>query len=340
MANNSKVQMASITLTFMALLLLFSLPRTEAQIGVCYGMMGNNLPPKQQVVNLFKSNGINFMRIYSPDQTTLQALQGSAIKLLLDIPNNQLQNLANDPTQATQWVQSNVVPFASTIRYIAVGNEVHQSDKPFVLPAMQNVQNALNSANLGSRIKVSMATYSAEITNSFPPSNGQFSDPSFMGPIVNFLENNGSPLLVNIYPYFAYIGDKKDVPLDYALFTSPETVVTDDNGLQYQNIFDAMVDSVYAALAKASGSNIPIVVSESGWPSNGGDSATIDNAGTYYKNLISHVKNGTPLKPGQLETYLFAMFDENQKGGASTEQHFGLFSPNQQSKYNGLSFSS
>ncbi|KAH9608786.1 hypothetical protein KSS87_019679 [Heliosperma pusillum] len=331
---------AFVTTVFMALL-LFALHPAEAQIGVCYGMNGNNLPSEQQVVNLYKSNGIRFMRIYGPDQAALKALQGSGIKLLLDVPNDQLKNLANNPSQASQWVQNNVVPFASSIRYIAVGNEVQNPDKPFVLPAMQNVQNALNSVNLGSQIKVSTAIYSAFIANSFPPSNGVFNDISFMGPIVNFLNTHGSPLLANIYPYFSYIGDETHNPLSYALFTFPGTMVIDgNNGLKYQNLFDALVDAVYAALAKANGPTIPIVVSESGWPSVGGDGATASNAATYYRNLINHVKNGTPRRPVQIETYLFAMFDENLKTGASTEQNFGLFTPGQQSKYGPLSFGS
>lgn len=157
-----------------------------------------------------------------------------------------------------------------------------------------------------------------------------------MNPIVNFLRNNNSPLLANIYPYFAYLGTGS-IRLDYALFTSPNAQVNDDNGLQYKNLFDALVDTMYAALARAGGPNIPIVVSESGWPSAGGDSrgaATPGNAATYYANLIGHVRQGTPRKNGQaIETYLFAMFDENQKGGG-TENNFGVFSPNQQPKYN------
>ncbi|RDX68080.1 hypothetical protein CR513_52969, partial [Mucuna pruriens] len=147
--------------------------------------------------------------------------------------------------------------------------------------------------------------------------------------------NNGAPLLANVYPYFAYANDQQNIPLSYALFTQQG-----NNDVGYQNLFDAMLDSIYAALEKVGASNLQIVVSESGWPSQGGDGATTDNAGTYYSNLISHASggSGTPKRPGgSIETFLFAMFDENQKQGAETERHFGLFNPDKSPKYQ-LSF--
>lgn len=326
------------TLLLLAIILP-SLQLTEAQIGVCYGRNGNNLPSPQDVVNLYKSQGIARMRLYDPDQSSLQALRGSNIGLILDVPRKDLMSLGSDASAANRWVQNNVVPYASNVnfRYIAVGNEIMPNDAEAgsVLPAMQNVQNALRSANLGA-IKVSTAIKSDLVAN-FPPSKGVFTSSSYMNPIVNFLKSNGSPLLANIYPYFSYIGTPT-MRLDYALFTSPNPQVTDDNGLKYQNVFDALVDTVYAALAKAGAPNTPIVVSESGWPSAGGTAASTANAGTYYRGLINHVKQGTPLKKGQaIETYLFAMFDENQKGGG-VENNFGLFTPNKQPKYQ-LNFS-
>ncbi|XP_054819665.1 glucan endo-1,3-beta-glucosidase-like [Prosopis cineraria] len=308
------------------------------QIGVCYGANGNNLPSKQDVVNLYKSNRIGKMRIYDPNEAILQALRGTNIEVILGVPNDSLQSLTNAGA-ATNWVNKYVKPYSNVkFKYIAVGNEVHPGDSraSSVLPAMRNIQSAISAANLQGQIKVSTAIDSTLIQNSYPPNNGAFTGPAsgFIKPIITFLSNNGAPLLANIYPYFSYTGNTQSISLAYALFTQQGK-----NGAGYQNLFDALLDSMYAALEKIGASNIKIVVSESGWPSAGGTGATVGNAGTYYKNLINHVKGGTPKRPnGPIETYLFAMFDENLKQGAETERHFGLFNPNKSPKYQ-LTFS-
>ncbi|KAK6145429.1 hypothetical protein DH2020_022249 [Rehmannia glutinosa] len=98
----------------------------------------------------------------------------------------------------------------------------------------------------------------------------------------------------------------------------------------YHNMFDAMVDAVYAALEKVGGSEIEIVVTETGWPSDGGRDASIENAQTYVNNLIKHVSlgQGTPRKPGKdIDTYIFAMFNEDLKH-EGIERHWGLNYPN------------
>ncbi|KAK3029314.1 hypothetical protein RJ639_038412, partial [Escallonia herrerae] len=310
-------------------------------IGVCYGRNGNNLPSEQQVVNLYKANSIGRMRVYDPIPATLQALRGSNIEIILDVPNPTLRSIASDASVASAWIQTNVRDYSLDVkfRYISVGNEVDPNTEnsqyvDFVLPAMQNIYNAIVAAGLQNQIKVSTATYTGLLQDSFPPSSASFRENTrnFITPIVEFLARNNLPMLVNVYPYFSFSGN--DLP--YALFTAPGVVVTDPDGNRgYQNLFDALVDAHYAALEKANGPNVQIVVSESGWPSAGHDAATTDNAQTYYRNLISHVTGGagTPRRPGRnIETYLFAMFDENQKGGDESEKHFGLFSPDQQAK--------
>ncbi|KAI7737947.1 hypothetical protein M8C21_015140 [Ambrosia artemisiifolia] len=326
-------------------LLVNLLMLTDARVGVCNGRIGNNLPSEKETVTLFQTNGISRMRIYDPNQATLDALRGTNIELMVGVPNDDLQSLT-DQNGANTWVSNNILKYPNVnFKYIAVGNEVDPDKESkkymtYVLPAMRNVHNALRAAGLDRQIKVSTATYTGLLTNTYPPSDGAFKVPGFIQPIITFLVENNLPMLANIYPYFGYLGDPNK-NLQYALFTAQGNVVTDSkNRLQYSNLFDAMLDAHYAAQARVGGGNLEIVVSESGWPSNGGEAATLDNAGKYYRNLIEHVRGtkGTPLKPGRsIETYLFAMFDENNKGPEETEKYFGVFTPRKESKY-GLNF--
>lgn len=309
-------------------------------VGVCYGRNGDDLPSEAQVVNLYKQYGISSMRVFDPVPAVLDALRGTQIQVILCIPNPTLQSLT-DPAAADRWVQTFVKNYYPDVKfkYVAVGNEVLPNTPTgqfadFVLPVIKNVYNSLAASGLQERIKVSTATFSAVLANTYPPSESVFRHDAaeFVVPIVQFLAAKNCPLLANIYPYFARVGDPAHVPLAFALF---ENSAPNDAG--YTNLFDAMLDGFYYAAAKVAAPNIDVVVSETGWPSSGGgDVATTNNAQAYYRNVIRHVKNGTgtPLKPGKpMEVYLFAMFDENLKTGDETEKHFGLFFPNQQPKY-------
>ncbi|CAN1793823.1 Glucan endo-1,3-beta-glucosidase, acidic isoform GL153 [Linum perenne] len=203
---------------------------------------------------------------------------------------------------ATNWVQTNILSYYPAVNFycISVGNEVAATDPiaPSVLPAFRD---------------------------SVLP---------FIVPIVEALVVNGAPLLVNVYPYFTYISNPTQVGLKYSNFGAVGQVLMQDGSYTYSNLFHAMIDSVYVALEKIA-APAPVVVSETGWPSEGGDAATVENASTYYLGLTSgNVTNGTPRKPTEsINTYLFAMFDENQRRGAASEQHFGLFTPHKKPKY-------
>ncbi|XP_047965602.1 glucan endo-1,3-beta-glucosidase-like [Salvia hispanica] len=150
-----------------------------------------------------------------------------------------------------------------------------------------------------------------------------------MAQIVKFLQSEKYPLFLQVFPYFARVNYPADVDLDFALFRPGKTVVR-DGARTYLNLFDSMTDAAYAALEKVGAGDVEIVVTETGWPSDGGKDAGVANAQTYVKNLIAYVASGkgTPRRPGkQVEAYIFALFNENMKP-AGVEQHWGLFYPN------------
>nr|AAD10384.1 beta-1,3-glucanase precursor [Oryza sativa Japonica Group] len=305
-------------------------------IGVNYGMIGNNLPSPDKVIALYRASNITDIRLFHPDTTVLAALRGSGLGVVLGTLNEDLARLATDASFAASWVQSYVQPFAGAVRfrYINAGNEVIPGDEAAsVLPAMRNLQ-SLRPAGLGVPVTTVVAT--SVLGSSYPPSQGAFSEAALptVAPIVSFLASSGTPLLVNVYPYFAYSADPSSVRLDYALLLPSTSAAVTDGGVTYTNMFDAILDAVYAALEKAGGQGLEVVVSETGWPSGGGGAgASVENAAAYSNNLVRHVGRGTPRRPGKaVETYIFAMFNENQKP-RGVERNFGLFHPDMSAVY-------
>jgi hypothetical protein len=199
---------------------------------------------------------------------------------------------------------------------------------------MENIWKEICKAGFQGRINVSTSVKYDVFANTDLPSKARFNPDYNMGPIVKFLAATENPLFVNIYPYLSYAPNHNKIRKDYALFTARDTVVDDKPFYKYQNLFSAMVDAVYYALGKAGGSEVGVVVSESGWPSAGGYGATVENARTYNQNLINHVVNGTPKKKDQyLETYICEIFNEDLKEGEAYVRNFGLFNPDHKAVY-------
>ncbi|KAJ1383731.1 X8 domain [Sesbania bispinosa] len=307
-------------------------------IGVNYGRVANNLPSAVKVVQLLKSQGVDRVKVYDTDPAVLRALSGSGIKVTVDLPNQQLFAAAKAPSFASSWVERNVAAYHphTQIEAIAVGNEVfvdtHNTTK-FLVPAMKNIHQALLKHNLGD-IKVSSPIALSALANSYPSSAGSFRpeliEPVFK-PMLDFLRQTGSYLMVNVYPFFAYESNADVISLDYALFRENPGVVDSGNGLRYFNLFDAQIDAVFAALSSLKYDDVRIVVTETGWPSKGDNNevgASVENAAAYNGNLVRKILTGggTPMRPkADLTVYLFALFNENQKPGPTSERNFGLF---------------
>eukprot|EP00253_Pinus_taeda_P002085 PITA_02085 len=307
---------------------------TDAQsIGVCYGRVADNLPSPKEVAGMYKQYGIGKMRMYDADSAVLSAFENSGVEIMVGVLNQDIQTLASSQDAATQWFNTNIKPHypAANIKYISVGHEILATDDqnaPFLLPAMRNLHAAIDAANLQNQIKVS-TTWDAGslLVHSSPPSAAEFwpKIAQTMYSILEFLRTTGSPFMADIYPYKS---STNNVSIDYVLFRPTKPVV--DGNLVYHNLFDAIVDALISAMEAIGQLNIPIVITESGWPSSGDNVATVSNARTYNNNFIRHVLSatGTPKRPGKsIESFVFTMFNEDQKPGDIKEQNFGLFYP-------------
>lgn len=294
-----------------------------------------------------KKLGITQARIYDTNPAVLTAFQGSNIELVVGVLNEEVLAIGEDNATATKWVKDRIVPHAYTCNMtcITVGNEVLTSDPALtlvLLPAMRFIHAALVSFSLDSMIKVSTPSSTDLLMSTFPPSTGSFNSnfsKSSVQPMLDFLSETGSYFMLNVYPYRAYQQNSQIITLDYALFRPNPGVLDSGNGFLYMNAFDALLDSTYTAMAALNHTDIAIVVSETGWPSQGDtdeNGVSAANAQTYNSNLVNHVlnKTGSPGRPGVLIiTYVYELFNEDKKQGPTSVRNFGLFNADMSPAY-------
>ncbi|VAH94918.1 unnamed protein product [Triticum turgidum subsp. durum] len=304
-----------VALLLLGLLLLVHVPYAAPQsfIGINYGDIADNLPPPASTARLLKSTTIGKVRLYRTDPAVVAAFAGTSISLLLGAANADIPSFASSPSAAAAWVAAHLPSSSSpAVNGISVGNEVlYSGDAALIsqlVPALQNIYDALPAS---SGIKVSTVNAMDVLASSDPPSSGAFKPElsAALDPLLAFLSKTGSPFLVNPYPYFAYQDDPRPDTLAFCLFQPNAGRPDAGSGLTYTSMFDAQVDAVRAAL-DAKGYK------------------DVENARAFVSNLVSHLRSmvGTPRMPGKsVDTYLFAVYDEDLKPGKASEKSFGLF---------------
>lgn len=235
--------------------------------------------------------------------------------------------------------------FEFCCRYVAVGNEpfltsYNNSFLNTTFPALRNIQNALNEAGFGDSIKATVPlnadVYGSPASNP-APSAGRFRTDIYdrMTQIVQFLNQNKAPFTVNIYPFLSLYANV-DFPVDYAFFDGVSKPI-DDNGIPYTNVFDANFDTLVSSLKAVGFGDMPIIVGEVGWPTDGDRNANINYALRFYRGLLPRLASnkGTPLRPSNIEVYLFGLLDEDIKSIApgNFERHWGIFRYDGQPKF-------
>ncbi|XP_021725142.1 glucan endo-1,3-beta-glucosidase 8-like [Chenopodium quinoa] len=317
-------------------------------LGVNWGTQANHKLPPNTVVQMLKDNGIQKVKLFDADESTLSAFSGTNIEVMVAIPNGDL-NAMLDYKRAQKWVEKNVTRYhfrgGVNIKYVAVGNEpflksYNGTFENATLPALKNIQNALNEAGVGNIVKATVPL-NADVYESPQgtpvPSAGRFRPDvaDLMTQMVQFMSQNNAPFSVNIYPFLSLYGNP-DFPVNYAFFDGGGEPIQ-DNGIQYTNVFDANFDTLVSSLKAVGFGDMPIIVGEVGWPTNGDVNANINNAVRFYRGLLPRLaaNTGTPLRPGNIEMYLFGLLDEDGKTVApgNFERHWGIFRYDGQPKF-------
>lgn len=162
-------------------------------------------------------------RVCGADHRLLRSLANTGEEVILTIPNEQLQHMAEFREEADLWVAANVVPFlpATRITHILAGiNVLHSSSQTgeessyLLVPAMLNLHAALVAARLDGHVKVSTALTSGAAAT---------------GHLLRFLKETGSP---------------------FFLLSAPNKAT------------NARADHVYGAMRALKFSGVPLIVAE------------------------------------------------------------------------------
>lgn len=230
-----------------------------------------------------------------------------------------------------------------SIRYVAVGNEpfLNAYGDKFVqttYPALQNIQAALTRAGLAQQIKATVPL-NADVyqTGSGLPSGGDFRPDilTLITSIIKLLQQNGSPVIVNIYPFLSLQSDP-NFPKEYAFFDNSAAPLV-DGSITYTNVYDANFDTLISALEKNGFAAMPVIIGEVGWPTDGDPNANVENARRFNQGLVARIisAQGTPKRRTPPDVYLFSLIDEDNKTTepGKFERHWGIFNFDGSLKY-------
>ncbi|CAL9106684.1 unnamed protein product [Musa acuminata var. zebrina] len=340
-------------------------------IGANWGTQASHPLSPTTVVQMLKENGFQKVKLFDAEEGTMSALRKSGLEVMVGIPNDMLAMLATSMKAANNWVSNNVSAyindgvnirfslssvhcfltrvisskFCSLImnRYVAVGNEpflqtYNGSFLQTTFPALQNIQGALIKAGLSNQVKVT-TPQNADVyaSPSGRPSDGDFRSDirDLMLAIVKFLNDNAAPFTVNIYPFISLYSDP-NFPVDYAFFEGSSSAVV-DGSVTYSNMFDANLDTLVWAMKKNGFPNLPIIVGEIGWPTDGDMNANVQYAQKFNQGFMNHISSGqgTPMRAGPIDAYLFSLIDEDQKSiqPGNFERHWGIYTYDGWPKY-------
>ena len=82
-----------------------------ASVGVNWGTQSSHRLPPESVVKMINKNGFTKVKLFEADDSIMSALIGTRVEVMIGIPNRMLQELAQHPKAAANWVDANVTAY-------------------------------------------------------------------------------------------------------------------------------------------------------------------------------------------------------------------------------------
>lgn len=205
---------------------------------------------------------------------------------------------------------------------------------------LNNIQKALLEVDFGGKIIKATINHFTDVLKSVRvPSKGDFNKnvKDIMIKTCKILNDTDAPIFLDLFPIYN-VKMQFNNDLEFAFFENNSTNAFMDGKYMYKNIFEVMYDTFITALEKNGFSNMKVIVGQLGWPTDGIDGASIDNAERFYKGFLNfhYSGKGTPRRPGPIDTYLYNFADENRipiKQGAFV-RHWGIYRFDGEPKFN------
>lgn len=113
-------------------LCLLAIVRDVECLGMNWGTQATHKLPAKTVVQMLKDNGIQKVKLFDADSSTLGALSGSGIEVMVAIPNVQLEDM-NSYNKARTWVKKSVRNYNFT-----GGVNIKSVSLPFPFPLLSS----------------------------------------------------------------------------------------------------------------------------------------------------------------------------------------------------------
>jgi len=296
------------------------------------GLMETPISPTR-VATIAKNANIQKFRLYGWDSDVEMV---SAIlseipdaDFVVEITPTQVNSCATDENVCQEILQR-YDEFSDAISYIAVGNEPLHAGR---VTRFSNIPDAIaNTARvlraLGWRARVSVPFSMSVLRDTYPASDAFFVEPSdpsagnacdsgcitsssngAMSAILSSIKSQSGVFAIQAYPYFV-------ASTEQSLLQA---------SLDATQVMSNQVAATRVALGKLGFEDLPIIITEVGWPTDGTAVANPENAQAFLSSLADARRNPAT-SFFDTDVYAFELFDESRKFGASDEQHFGWFS--------------